>query len=101
MSMRYLVLMMSGMLLSGCGEASNLEKIESFEGKLRTTYGDKPGSAAYGIVKSSVAGESWLATIHGYPDNEAVCEELIAEYNESPEMSVLAGNYRCDPIVGR
>ena len=101
MGMRFFMLIASGLMLGACGDASNLEKTESFEGKLRATYGEKPGSMAYGIVKNSVAGDSWLATVHGDPDNEAVCEELIAEYNESPEMSVLAGTYRCDPIVGR
>ena len=45
--MRFFMLIASGLMLGACGDASNLEKTESFEGKLRATYGEK--AREYGI----------------------------------------------------
>jgi hypothetical protein len=42
-------------------------------------------------------GTAYLATIHGYPNNLSVCEELIAPYNKDPSLSAIPGGYYyCD-----
>ena len=40
------------------------------------------GHYAVAIKKRSLGGESYLATVHGYPTNLSVCEQLIAPYNQ-------------------
>jgi hypothetical protein len=52
---------------------------------------------AVAIKKRSV-GEAYLATIHGYPNNLSVCEELIAPYNKTPSKSVVPGAYYCEEL---
>lgn len=32
---------------------------------------------------------AYLGTIHSYPDNLAVCEDLIVLYNEDPSLTVI------------
>lgn len=41
---------------------------------------------------------SYLGTIHGYPNNLSVCEELIAPYNEDSSLSVIPGKYYCEVL---
>lgn len=44
-------------------------------------------------------GTSYLGTIHGYPNNLAVCEELIAPYNEDPSLTTIPGStYYCEVL---
>ncbi len=86
-------------LLAACDTPGPMESLAEFEGDLRTTYSEKPGAPAYGIFKNNAAGDAWLATVHGYPDNRLTCEQLIAEYNEESELSVFDGTYRCEPIT--
>lgn len=46
-----------------------------------------------------IPGTAYLLTVHGYPDNLAVCEQLIAPYNEDPNLSVMPGNtYFCEVL---
>ena len=41
-------------------------------------------------------GTAYLGTIHGYPDNLQVCEELIAPYNQDESLTVIPGaTYFC------
>lgn len=94
-----------GMSVSGCGEAGSIfrhseyESYAEFEAGLAETYSRKPSdySVAYKLMKRGAA-NSWLATIHGYPDNGAVCEELIEPYNNDPSLSVMSGTYYCEAI---
>jgi hypothetical protein len=91
-------------LLAAChGDASNAPDANgatNFQMKLRKVLQDKPegSSRAVAIVKSGMAGPDWLVTVHGYADNRAVCEQLIREYNEDSELSVLPGEYYCEEI---
>jgi hypothetical protein len=43
-------------------------------------------------------GTDYLITVHGYPDDLAICMDLIKPYNEDPSLSVLPGEYSCVPL---
>lgn len=44
-------------------------------------------------------GTAYLLTVHGYPNNLSVCKELIAPYNEDPNLSVIPGStYYCEVL---
>lgn len=44
-------------------------------------------------------GTAYLGTIHGYPDNVSVCEELIAPYNEDSSLTIIpGGTYYCEVL---
>ncbi len=46
-----------------------------------------------------IDGTAYLGTIHGYPDNKSVCEELIAPYNDDPSLSTIPGAlYYCKTL---
>ncbi len=82
-------------MLAGCGGNS----YEDYENRLREAYSNVPEGTtpAYAIRKRGVA-DSWLATVHGYPNNVSVCEELIAPYNANAELSALPGEYYCERL---
>ena len=90
--MRFL-LVIACLALTSCGKKPN--DIDDYEAALRETLQNTPlGKAeAYALMKNTVAGPAWLATIHGYPDNLSVCEELIQPYNEDKSLSTLPGEY--------
>lgn len=69
---------------------------EEFEIYLRNHTID--GNVAVAIKKASFAGVAFLATVHGYPDNSSVCEDLIEPYNNDPSMSVMGGQYFCQRL---
>ena len=52
-------------------------------------------SPDYAIMKN---GDDYLATIHGYLDDQAVCMSLIKPMNEDPSLSVMPGTYSCVPL---
>lgn len=52
-------------------------------------------SRAVAIKKRSLGEESYLATVHGFPNNWSVCSELIAPYNENASLSAVQGEYFC------
>ena len=54
------------------------------------------GKYAVAIKKYSLGVTSYLGTIHGYPNNLSVCEELIAPYKEDASLSVIPGKYYCE-----
>lgn len=88
---------------SGCDNpigSSEFEGYLEFEQALTETFSRKPSqySPAVRLMKRGAV-DSWLATIHGYPDNRSVCEELIEPYNSDPELSVLPGTYYCEAIT--
>lgn|GEM_PF-2911559 len=88
---------------SGCDNvvgSSEFDGYLEFEQALIETFSRKPSqySPAVRLMKRGSV-DSWLATIHGYPDNRSVCEELIEPYNSDPELSVLPGTYYCEAIT--
>ena len=56
------------------------------------------GHYAVAIKKRVLGGESYLATVHGYPTNLSVCEQLIAPYNQDQSSSALPGEYFCEEL---
>jgi hypothetical protein len=56
------------------------------------------GHYAVAIKKRSLGGESYLATVHGYPTNLSVCEQLVAPYNQDKSSSALPGEYFCEEL---
>lgn len=45
-------------------------------------------------------GIAYLATVHGYPNNRQVCEELIAPYNADPSLTIIpGGRYFCEVLL--
>lgn len=91
-------------VLVSCNSSSTVdtaETYEEYESALRSAYSRKPAETddAVALMKDGVV-TSWLATIHGYPNNREVCEELIDPYNADPSLSEMGGRYYCEPIVG-
>jgi len=39
-----------------------------------------------------------LATVHGYPNNMSVCEDLIEPYNNDASLSVISGQFFCERL---
>ena len=56
------------------------------------------GNYPVAIKKRSLGGVGYLATVHGYPTNLSVCEELIAPYNKEQSRSVIPGEYFCEEL---
>jgi len=90
--------------LAGCGfvstaSASDLteEQIESFFRKHTIS-----GNHAVAIkLRFTVPqpGTAYLGTIHGYPNNRSVCEELIAPYNKDTSLTTIpGGSYYCEVL---
>jgi hypothetical protein len=53
---------------------------------------------AVALKKRTLGGVAYLATIHGFPNNRSVCEEIIAPYNKDPSLSVIPGEYFCEEL---
>ena len=79
--------------ISSIGSDITYEELEIY---LRSHTID--GNVPVAIKKASFAGVSFLATVHGYPDNSSVCEDLIKPYNNDPSMSVIGGEYFCQRL---
>ena len=56
------------------------------------------GQHPVAVKKRSLGGVSYLVTIHGYPTNLSVCEDLIAPYNKDQSQSVIPGEYFCEEL---
>jgi hypothetical protein len=56
------------------------------------------GAYAVAMKKRSPAGVVYFGTIHGFPSNLSVCEEVLAPYNKDPSLSVLPGEYFCEEL---
>jgi len=90
-----LVFAVSVLALAGCSQYGDSITAEELEGFFRQHKVD--GNYAVALKKHS-AGESYLVTVHGYPNNLAVCEQLIAPYNKGSESSVIPGTYYCEVL---
>lgn len=101
------IFLISAMLcIAGCASENSEgreETLDAFESRLAQVYYSKPSgySRAYAIKKNSMAGPTWLASVHAYPDNKSVCEQLIAPYNSGELSSVLPGEYYCEELAPR
>ena len=56
------------------------------------------GYYAVALKKRSVAGVIYLVTIHGFPTNMSVCEDVMAPYNKDPSLSAIEGEYFCEEL---
>jgi hypothetical protein len=56
------------------------------------------GEFVVALKKRTLGEVAYLATVHGFPNNISVCEELIKPYNEDSSMSTLAGEYFCEEL---
>jgi hypothetical protein len=83
-------------LVAGCTQAGGNLSSTQLESYFR--HHQVNGHYAVAVKKRSAAGESYLMTIHGYPNNLSVCEMLIKPYNENAKLSVLPGNYHCEVL---
>lgn len=79
-------------LREACGERGGEEGLKDHLRKYPVAQ-----SQAVMLRKVSIA-DAWLATIHGFPDNMAVCQDLIKPYNADKDRSVIPGRYYCEPI---
>ena len=86
--------------LVGCNEITITASDSVTESELEDFFRKHKvgGNRAVALKKQFVGGEAYLATIHGYPTNLSVCEELIAPYNEDPSLSSLPGAYYCEVL---
>lgn len=75
------------------GNSITSEQLESFY-KAR----EIDGVRAVALKKRSVGIVAFLATVHGFPDNLSVCEELIAPYNKGESKSDISGDYFCEEL---
>lgn len=55
------------------------------------------GYNAVALKKKSLD-DMYLVTVHGYPDNKSVCEDIIKPYNENPDLSDISGEYYCEVL---
>ncbi|MFH1440454.1 MAG: hypothetical protein ABIH18_00195 [Candidatus Omnitrophota bacterium] len=97
--MRILLLISLILIFSGCqkitiinGDSITDKKLESFFRKHKIN-----GNHPVALKKRSIA-ESYLATIHGYPDNLSVCKEIIEPYNKDQKLSTIEGEYYCEVL---
>jgi hypothetical protein len=73
------------------------EQLETFFRK-RTVTGNHAVAIKlrFTVPSPSIA---YLGTIHGYPNNLLVCEELIAPYNKDPSLTTIpGGTYFCEVL---
>ena len=86
--------------LAGCtagtmtlGDSITTEQLESFFRAHKVE-----GNHVVALKKRSLGVVAYLATIHGYPDNLSVCEELMVPYNKDSSGSVVPGAYYCEEL---
>jgi hypothetical protein len=56
------------------------------------------GHHAVAVKKRTLGGVADLATIHGFPNNRSVCEDMVAPYNKGASLSVIPGEYFCEEL---
>ena len=86
--------------LLGCNAVSVTtgESISSEELRIFFRKHKIDNNFAVALKKESAGTHSYLATIHGYPDNLSVCESLIEPYNKEAGLSVMQGVYYCEVL---
>ena len=56
------------------------------------------GNRAVAMKKRSLGMVTYFATVHGYPNNLSVCEEVLAPYKEDASRSAISGEYFCEEL---
>jgi hypothetical protein len=97
---RLVHMLIGASLLMGCdqvtvttGDTIPSSEVEDFFRKHKVD-----GNRAVAMRKRSLGVVSYFATIHGYPDNLSVCEEVIAPYNKDASLSDIPGQYFCEEL---
>ena len=87
-------------LLTACGQAKIAASSAVTPAELESFFRHHMVNDHYAVAlkKRSSAGDSYLLTVHGYPNNLAVCQKLIKPYNEDPQLSVMPGQYFCEEL---
>ena len=95
-----LAILAGTILLMGCdqvtvttGDSIPSSDVEDFFRKHKVD-----GYPAVALKKHTLGGSAYLATIHGYPNNRSVCEQIIAPYNKDAALSVIPGEYFCEEL---
>ena len=95
--MRILLISCIILMLNGCakvsitiGDSITDKQLERFFRKHKID-----GNYPVALKKRSFA-DSYLATIHGYPDNLSVCQQIIEQYNKNKDLSAVKGEYYCE-----
>jgi hypothetical protein len=84
---------MSGCTTATIGSDLTESELESFFRKNKVE-----GNYVAALKKRSAGVVAYLATVHGYPNNLSVCNELIVPYNNDESKSVLPGEYYCEEL---
>ena len=87
-------------LVAGCNQVTLTTGDSVTEGELEQFFRTHraAGNHAVALKKSSLGGAAYLATVHGYPNNLSVCNELISPYNEDSSLSTVPGSYFCEEL---
>jgi hypothetical protein len=85
----------SATLLMGCDQGSDLSDADVEDFFQQHTV---EGNHAVAMKKRSLGTTAYLATIHGYPNNLSVCEQVIAPFNEGASLSDVPGEYFCEEL---
>ena len=102
--MKLFIALIVSTTLIGCDQTTSQFSTDISETQLDAFFRSKTvaGNHAAAIkLRFTVpqAGVSYLGTIHGYPNNLSVCEELIAPYNEDPSLTTIPGaSYFCEVL---
>lgn len=96
---RLILIITSTILLAGCGGIRPATGKSITAAELESFFREHKVDDNYAVaLKKRSAGDAYLATIHGYPDNLSVCEALIEPYNRDPELSAVPGSYFCEEL---
>ena len=87
-------------LLTACGQAKIAANSAVTSTELESFFRHHTVNEHHAVAlkKRSAAGDSYLLTVHGYPNNLTVCQKLIKPYNEDPQLSVMSGQYFCEEL---
>ena len=98
--MKLVHMLIGATLLMGCdqvtvttGDSIASSDVEDFFRKHKVD-----GDHVVALKKRSLGSVSYLATIHGFPNNRSACEEVIAPYNKDASLSVIPGEYFCEEL---
>jgi len=99
-TMKKVLLITALVMIAGCNQVTITTGDSISEAELEQFFKKhKVGrNHAVALKKKSVGGMSYLATIHGYPNNLSVCNELIAPYNKDASLSTIPGIYFCEEL---
>jgi hypothetical protein len=86
--------------LTGCdqvtvatGDNVTSSEVEAFFRKHKVD-----GNHAVAMKKRSLGVVAYLGTIHGFPNNFSVCEEVLAPYKKDASLSTIPGSYFCEDL---